>query len=378
MGQHLRAIVLGAGWAGEGHTRALQFCGVEVVAICARNQEVVNEVATRLGVRVASCQWRETLETVRPDIVAVATPASLRQEAVMAATQLGCHIFCDKPLAASKEEAYEMYRIVTGAGVKHAYAATHLYDPGVAWMKRLIESNSIGRLREATVTWRLNLPSAIPWSWVGSLAEGGGMLNNSMPHVLGILTSVSGGDLTHVTGEARRLIDRAPVFPEIHDSRQWRARLGQISPEDAAEREWRTWDADMADTALLRFATPGGEVIATVRLGPGIEASGETSGLRLYGEMGTLRGDGPFSYRVSQVRKTGASAEALPIPQDLIDALPQFGDDAQNKWCALMRDFVADIKDEPYRKYLTFYDGWRYQCAIDGIRSGNGWLCMPV
>ena len=33
--QPLRAVVIGAGWAGEGHTRALQACGIEVVAICA-------------------------------------------------------------------------------------------------------------------------------------------------------------------------------------------------------------------------------------------------------------------------------------------------------------------------------------------------------
>ena len=50
----LRAVVIGAGWAGEGHTVALQHCGVEVVSVCARNEEVVRAVAERLGVADAS------------------------------------------------------------------------------------------------------------------------------------------------------------------------------------------------------------------------------------------------------------------------------------------------------------------------------------
>jgi hypothetical protein len=41
--------------------------------------------------------------------------------------------------------------------------------------------------------------------------------------------------------------------------------------------------------------------------------------------------------------------------------LPRMGDDIQNKWVALARDFVADIQNRPYTPYLTLYDGWRYQ-----------------
>src|SRR5437764_5048583 len=94
--KQLRAIVVGAGFAGEGHTLALRHVGVDVVAICARQPAVVQAVADRLAVPEVSIDWRHTLETVKPDIVALATPASLRGEVVEAATALGCHLFCDK------------------------------------------------------------------------------------------------------------------------------------------------------------------------------------------------------------------------------------------------------------------------------------------
>jgi hypothetical protein len=57
--------------------------------------------------------------------------------------------------------------------------------------------------------------------------------------------------------------------------------------------------------------------------------------------------------------------------------LPKIGDDIQNKWAALVRDFIADIQNRSYTPYLTFHDGWRYQVAIDAIRQSNGWTQIP-
>ena len=40
------------------------------------------------------------------------------------------------------------------ANVKHAYAATHCYDPGVAWLNELLKQDTIGTLRDIVVTTR--------------------------------------------------------------------------------------------------------------------------------------------------------------------------------------------------------------------------------
>ena len=50
----LRAVVIGAGFAGEGHSKALQQQGVKVETICARNIDVVQSVAKKLGIDRAS------------------------------------------------------------------------------------------------------------------------------------------------------------------------------------------------------------------------------------------------------------------------------------------------------------------------------------
>ena len=144
----LRAVVIGAGWAGEGHTKALQQQGVEVAAICARQADVVQKVAAGLGIPQASTDWRQTLFDLQPDIVTLATPAGLRGDVVEAAAQLGCHILCDKPLAATADEAQRLYKLVEQAGVKHAYAATHRYGPEVLWTAELIAQGAIDAIRQ--------------------------------------------------------------------------------------------------------------------------------------------------------------------------------------------------------------------------------------
>src|SRR5436305_8038565 len=130
----LRAIVVGAGFAGEGHTIALRENGVAIEAICARTPSAVQAMADQLGVPRASTNWQQTLAEIKPDIVAVATPAGVHAEVIEAALAQGCHVFSEKPLAPTAPVARDLYERARDAGVKHAYAATHRYDPSVEWL----------------------------------------------------------------------------------------------------------------------------------------------------------------------------------------------------------------------------------------------------
>jgi predicted dehydrogenase len=377
MSRGLRAVVIGAGWAGTGHTVALRHYGVDVVAICARQEEAVRTAAENFGVMEASTNWQETLQRVRPEIVSIATPAALRSEPLRAAVELGAHVLCDKPLAISGADAGSLYRIVERAGVKHAYAATHHYDPSIAWVGELIREGAIGTLREIMGTFRMDSPRAGRWGWQSTLASGGGILNNGLTHALAMYETASGGRVTRAMGEARVLNDRAPVVPYAYGP-NGRPKPKELTAEEQAQVEWRPRDADDAFTALLRLQTDRSEVHATFAFNRGIATPGRPDRLVFYGDDGTLVAEGILIRQPSVFRAVADASEMepLPVPQRLLDALPQVGDDVQNKWCALARDFVADIRGEPHRPYLTFHDGWRYQIAIDAIRAGN-WQAVP-
>ena len=382
----LTAVVVGAGWSAEGHTKAFQHYGVEVLAICARKPEIVQKVASQLGVAEASVNWRESLLKHKPDIVALTTPAILRTEVIELAVELGCHIISEKPLALTAAEAEHIYNLIKDTGLKHGFAATHLYDPSVAYIQQLLtQEKVIGELTAIDIGYSRRIPSNTPsktvkpWNWMNSLAHGGGALNNGLTHRLGMLERMTGMKVISTIGEAKTATRKAPVVPEIRDFRVWRSR--EIPIEEASELEWRVCDAEWDYSAFFKLGdaetsdTENG-ILATVRTHPGVPTHSPTGGWYFYGTHGTLVGRG--GHILSPITKhVGETSEELPVPQTLTDDLPHIGDDIQNKWVALVRDFLADIENRPHESYLTFQDGWRYQIAIDTIRTSRGWTQVP-
>ena len=382
----LKAVVVCAGWSAEGHTKAFQHYGVEVLAICARKPDVVQKVASQLGVAEASIDWRKSLLKHKPDIVALTTPAILRTEVIELAIELGCHIISEKPLALTAEEAGHIYNLIKDTGLKHGFAATHLYDPSVAYVRQLLtQQKVIGELTAVDIGYSRRIPSDTssktvkPWNWMNSLAHGGGVLNNGLTHRLGMLERMTGMKVVSTVGEAKTATRKAPVVPEIRDFRVWSSR--EIPIEAASKLEWRVCDAEWDYSAFFKLGlsetsdTDKG-ILATMRTNPGVPTHSPTGGWYFYGTRGTLVGRG--GHILSAITKhVGETSEELPIPQTLTDALPRIGDDIQNKWVALVRDFLADIENRPHEPYLTFQEGWRYQIAIDAIRTSKGWTPIP-
>ncbi|SFS66729.1 Gfo/Idh/MocA family protein [Paenibacillus sp. BC26] len=375
MTKPLRALVIGAGWAGEGHTLGLRNAGVEVAAICARNADVVKEVAARLQIAEASVDWRAALRELKPDIVSLATPASLREEVILEAIKQKASIVCEKPLATSSVEAKRMLDAIEQAGVKHAYAATQAYDPSVTWIQELVRKDTIGLVKAVEISvfvplFHLNSP----WTWSSDLNLGGGALHNALTHYLGILTKIIGSDPIRVMGEARIGRGKAPVIGDIHDFRQSFARL---SDESVAEVEWRTVTSDTAFHAMLEYRIPSGEPITCViQFDSMMPFSPSYPYLRIYGNQGTIDARGVFGYEVSIAGPNGV--EAKSVPDRLLEGFPAAGNGEQQKWDAFFRSFVADVKNEPHQSYPTFREGFRDQRIIEAIRNGSGWTDLTA
>jgi predicted dehydrogenase len=300
----------------------------------------------------------------------------VRGDVVEVAAELGIHVYGEKPLAMTAAEAHRMYRCAMGAGIKHAYAATLRYDPGTVWLGELARSGTIGTVRGIEYSFSFSWPALTPWGWWDQLATGGGLLNNWLSHVLAMLSTITGGELLRVMGEARVGRSRAPFVGELHDMRAvWRPEECPTA-EQAARLEWRPCDADDAFSALLVYSLDGGEVPITLVSRSACAAPWPPDGWRVYGDAGTLLLESNALYRLAS---PSGEREVLPVPQRLLEQLPSTGEDGSvDLWAALARDFVAHIQGASHQPYLTFRDGWRYQEAIEAIRSGRGWHELPV
>ncbi|HVF65748.1 MAG TPA: Gfo/Idh/MocA family oxidoreductase [Casimicrobiaceae bacterium] len=70
----------------------------------------------------------------------------LRPQLVRKAIDAGKHIYVEKPVAPTLEDALDLYRRAESAGVKHGVVQDKLWLPGLMKMKMLIDSGFLGRM----------------------------------------------------------------------------------------------------------------------------------------------------------------------------------------------------------------------------------------
>jgi predicted dehydrogenase len=158
--------------------------GCAVVGVSAGAWDHAREVADRHGIPVAYRDWQALVADPGIDAVVVATPPHLHDEIATAALNLKKHVFCEKPLAASLASAQSMAAAAAAAGT--ANMVDFEFPEMAAWQeaRRILASGSLGRTRHVRVSWygetyanRFGLRS-----WKTQVSEGGGVLNDFVPH----------------------------------------------------------------------------------------------------------------------------------------------------------------------------------------------------
>jgi predicted dehydrogenase len=323
--------------------------------------------------------WRQALEEIRPDIVALATTAAAHCEMAVAAAQLGCHILCDKPLGINAAEGRRMLLVVEQAGVRHAYAASSRYAPAAIHARALIAGGLIGQVHFIESTNQGYISPRIIHTWFHELSQGGGLLNTVFTHKLSQVLFITGGSVRAAAGEAGPIIDRAPVGPVLHDFRAVFAPSAVLSHEEADSVEWRPADSEWGYTIRLQLQLPGGQLANALFMASLKAPNPQPSYLALHGTQGSLHLVGfhePEQIQHFDVERQ--SWDDIPVPQSVLDSLPQEADATQRDWNQLVREFVADIRGEGYAGYPTFHDGWLANEIIDVARNGLTWATITA
>ena len=378
MNDNLRGLVLGSGFAGQGHAEAMRWCGIEVVGMVSRTDEVVKRVASEMGIPYASTDWVGALDELKPDVVAIGTPGGAHHEQILAAIERGCHVFCDKPLTTSAATSRELYVAARDKGVKTAYAASFRYQPHALFAKKLIAEGVIGEPFETECVSHYELNPLIPWGWSHRIDLGGGRLSNNFTHKLSIVLHALDATLGEINGEARNDMHTAPVVEGIHD---FRARGDFIpSAEELAELEWRDVDSEWS-YSVMAHVSPAGDVrqpVTSVFRHGGMQPRFGDDYVAFYGDEASIYINGAYAQGPLYVKTRRSDWQLLEMPSEITDAVPQIEDDTQRNWTVLMSELVADIRGEGYCGYQTFRDGWIFQEAVDAVRRGDGWFAVPA
>lgn len=106
MKDRVRIGVIGLGIMGEQYARIYSAHPLaEVVAICSRRRERLDEIGEKYGVKARYTDFRAMLEAAPLDAVCVATPDFAHYEPVKASLEAGKHVLCEKPFTTDLDEA---------------------------------------------------------------------------------------------------------------------------------------------------------------------------------------------------------------------------------------------------------------------------------
>jgi predicted dehydrogenase len=141
----VRIGVVGLGYWGPNLARNIQERDeAELAGLC----DLSTERLDKLGKRYPAAGRYRQLETMLQDpeieAVAVATPVSSHHRIASAALRAGKHVFVEKPLASSSEEAYDLIELADDEGLVLMPGHTFLYSPPVTMIRELITSGELG------------------------------------------------------------------------------------------------------------------------------------------------------------------------------------------------------------------------------------------
>lgn len=136
------------------------------------------------------------------DVIVLAVPVDAHFSLACQALQAKKHVFVEKPLAASSEQALELIRLATESSRLLMVGHTFEYSPPVTTVKKLVEQNALGKILYVTSS-RVNL---------GLFRKTIDVIWDLVPHDFSILFYWLGEAPTRV-----RTIGRACMHPHLCD-----------------------------------------------------------------------------------------------------------------------------------------------------------------
>ena len=150
----LNVGMIGYKFMGRAHSNAWKqaphFFDVDVEPVlkvaCGRHAGPLQEFADRWGWEEIETDWQNVVKRDDIDIIDIGVPTHLHHDIAVAAAKAGKHIFCEKPIALSYEQAKEMYEAAEENGINHYLNHNYRRCPAVQLAKKLIDDGKIGRI----------------------------------------------------------------------------------------------------------------------------------------------------------------------------------------------------------------------------------------
>jgi myo-inositol 2-dehydrogenase / D-chiro-inositol 1-dehydrogenase len=142
-------------------------------------------------------EWRDLIASGEVDAVVIALPTHMHAEAALAAFAAGLHVYLEKPIASSIDDAVAIAEAWRQSGMIGAIGYNYRFNPLYSKLAHLVQSGSIGRPVDAATVF--NTPSSALNTWRGSRSTGGGAVLDLATHHIDLLRFILRDEITSVS-----------------------------------------------------------------------------------------------------------------------------------------------------------------------------------
>ena len=141
----VKVLVVGCGNMGRSHAKAYHSMeGFEIVGLVSRGEKSRQEVIDILGQDYPQfSEYSEALEQTNPDAVSINTYPDTHAEYTKMAFAAGAHVFLEKPIAETVEEAQEIVDLAKKSNLKLVIGYILRVHP--SWMKFIEVAQDLGK-----------------------------------------------------------------------------------------------------------------------------------------------------------------------------------------------------------------------------------------
>jgi predicted dehydrogenase len=143
----VRVAVIGYGYWGPNVVRnlySLENC--EVVSVCDKNTAVLKRASRQYPAIRMTTDFAEILSSPQIDAVAIVTPVWTHFALAKSALENGKHVFLEKPLTSTTEQAEELIELAERKNLKLMVDHTFLFSGPVTKIRQLVDSGVLGKL----------------------------------------------------------------------------------------------------------------------------------------------------------------------------------------------------------------------------------------
>lgn len=201
-GEPVRVLVAGLGKMGRSHALAYAAnCGFDVAGLVNRSNVELPEALS--GHRLIP-SFKDALADLRPELCSINTYADSHAEFAVMAMDAGCHVFVEKPLATTAEDAERVIACARANGRKLIVGYILRHHP--SWQRLIAEARALG----GPFVFRMNLnqqSSGRGWDEHKALLKSTSPIVDCGVHYVDVMCQITDAAASWVRGMGLRMSD---------------------------------------------------------------------------------------------------------------------------------------------------------------------------